>query len=42
MDAASIMPMERRGEERIKRTVFGVLECHGLRVLGLLLSEDKK
>jgi hypothetical protein len=30
MDAAAIMPIERGGNERRKRTVFGVLKCLGV------------
>jgi len=38
VDAVAITPIERRGEERRKRTVFGVLKCHGVTVFKLELQ----
>jgi hypothetical protein len=29
MNVTAYIPIERRGKERIKRTVSGVLKCHG-------------
>jgi hypothetical protein len=42
MDAVAIMPMERRRNERRKRTVFGVLKCHGVGACWVSVGEDKK
>jgi hypothetical protein len=47
MDAVAIMPMERRRNERRKRTVFGVLKCqwlcHGVGACWVsVVGEDKK